>query len=186
MESVSKDSNKDYSNYDPWETESGTAFLSPEQREYYNKHRKNTFDEFVNDPMYDILPTGTWGDFHTWRRYDLKHSKANPVLIAIASGRERISKIEYAQYSVKCEYEAGRIGDEYARMLELHLEIEKLAVLSDFNLKLKPTYRRLKKQRDENRKLSLTEDNTPKVEEDKIPVFVIDEDEKVVEKVMGI
>jgi hypothetical protein len=71
-------------------------------------------------------------------------------------------------------------------MIEMHLEIEKLAVLSDFNLKLKPTYRRLKKQRDENRKLSLTEDDTPKVEDDKIPVFVLDEDEKVIEKVIGI
>lgn len=177
---------EDYRNYDPWETASGTEFLSPAQREYYNKHRKNTFDEFKDDPMYNILPTGTWCDFETWRRYDLKHSKANPMLIAIASGRERLSKIEYAQYSVKCEYEAGRLGEEYARMMELHLEIEKLAVLSDLNLKLKPVYKRLKKQRDGNRKLSLTEDDTPPIEEDKIPCVIIDEEDKVIEKVIGI
>jgi len=47
-------------NFDPWETVSGTPFLSPAQREYYEKNRKTTFDDFKNDPMYDILPVGLW------------------------------------------------------------------------------------------------------------------------------
>ena len=171
--------------YDPWETVSGTPFLSPAQREYYEKNRKNTFDDFKKDPMYEILPIGTWSDFETFRRYDLKHSKSNPVLIAIASGREQIQKIAYAQYSVKCEYEKGILSEEYARMLELHLEVEKMGIMSDFNLGLKPVYKRMRKQRDENRKLSMTQDETEPVEEDKIPVMVVDEKEQVVEKIIG-
>jgi hypothetical protein len=171
--------------YDPWETVSGTPFLSPAQREYYNKNRKNTFDDFKNDPMYDILPVGTWSDFETFRRYDLKHSKSNPVLIAISSGREHIQKISYAQYSLKCEFEKGLLSEAYAKMIELHLEVEKMGVMSDFNLSLKPVYKRLKKQRDENRKLSLTEDDTPPVEEDKMTIMVIDEKEEVVDKITG-
>ena len=174
-----------HQDYDPWETVSGKPFLSTEQREYFEKHRKNTFDEFKNDPMYSILPVGTWSDFDTWRLYDLKHSKSNPVLIAIASGRERIEKVNYAQYNVKCEFEKGLISEDYARMLEAHLEIEKMAVMSDFNLRLKPIYKRLKKQRDEDRKLSLAKDETEKIEHDRFEVRIIDQEEKVLETIIG-
>jgi len=168
--------------FDPWETVSGTPFLSPAQREYYEKNRKTTFDDFKNDPMYDILPVGTWGDFETFRRYDLKHSKSNPVLMAIAAGREHIQKITYAQYSLKCEFEKGLLSEEYARMIELHLEVEKMGVMSDFNLSLKPVYKRLKKQRDEKRKLSLTKDDTEPIEEDKMDIMTIDENDKIIEE----
>ena len=175
-----------YHDYDPWETHSGTKFLSPEQREYYNKHRKGTYDEFKDDPLYSILPVGTWGSFSEWRLHDLKDSgKCNPMILALACARERISKIQDAQYAVKCEYEKGILSEDYARQIELHLEIEKMCVYSDFNLKLKPVYRRLKKQRDEDRKLSLTQDDTPKVEREKMECIMITDDEKPIEKIIG-
>jgi len=67
-------------------------------------------------------------------------------------------------------------------MIEMHLEIEKMGVMSDFNLQLKPVYKRLKKQRDEKRKLSLTKDDTEPIEEDKMTIMTIDENDKIIEE----
>jgi hypothetical protein len=136
--------------------------------------------------MYNILPIGTWGSFSEWRLHDLKDSgKCNAMLLALASARERISKVQDAMYACKCEFERGILSEEYARQIELHLEIEKMAVYSDFNLAIKPVYKRLKKQRDEDRKLSLARDDTPKVERDKMQCILITEDEKPLEKIIG-
>lgn len=97
------------------ETHSGLPALSNEQREYYEKKRREVFEqapELIGRSDLHRIPISYVSlSFFEWRKRDIK-SRIHPVQLALLCGESSYKQEQEHRYEITSAHEAGYITDE--------------------------------------------------------------------------
>lgn len=115
-----------------FETRSGCPFNSTEQREYFDKCKKEAFlglEAHLGDPeLYKLPIFGIFRDYKLWQKFDFKNKipQIHPVQLFLNTYKEFLKNCEDLEFATKSKFACKDIGQkEYDYIME-ELELRKL------------------------------------------------------------